>query len=169
MNKQYHFRSLLPPIIVSIILVGMFLSFLHNIDKRHASVIEELKNRRAVVLSPDCREKDLSEIIFNNGYAESEKDADFIASVLVNRQKENGQLPSLYTLQKRLFGQVPVSMADSCGVLTQRLNNSFKNLGQTTPLLPFDKDKIKQGNTKITVSVYQKVESNKWWKKLLRC
>jgi cell division protein FtsW (lipid II flippase)/cell division protein FtsI/penicillin-binding protein 2 len=146
----------------------MFLSFLHNIDKRHASVIEELKNRRAVVLSPDCREKDLSEIIFNNGYAESEKDADFIASVLVNRQKENGQLPSLYTLQKRLFGQVPVSMADSCGVLTQRLNNSFKNLGQTTPLLPFDKDKIKQGNTKITVSVYQKVESNKWWKKLLR-
>ena len=168
MNNNSFLKRLLAPVLVTILLVGMFLSFLHNIDKRHASVIEDIKNRRAVVLSPDCREKDLSEIIFNNGYAESEKDADFIASVLVNRQKENGRLPSLYTLQKRLFGQVPVSMADSCGVLTQRLRNSFKNLGQITPLLPFDKDKIKHGDAKITVSVYQKVESKQWLKKLLR-
>lgn len=168
MDKRNLFKNLLFPIIVTVLLVGMFLSFLHNIDKRHASVIEDLKNRRAVVLSPDCREKDLSEIIFNNGYAESEKDADFIASVLVTRQKENGQLPSLYTLQKRLFGQVPASMADSCGVLAKRLQKSYENLGLDLPLLPLNKDKIKPGAGKITVSVYQKVESKKWWKKLLR-
>lgn len=168
MDKRNLFKNLLFPIIVTVLLVGMFLSFLHNIDKRHASVIEDLKNRRAVVLSPDCREKDLSEIIFNNGYAESEKDADFIASVLVTRQKENGQLPSLYTLQKRLFGQVPASMADSCGVLAKRLQKSYENLGLDLPLLPLNKDKIKPGAGKITVSVYQKVESKKWWKKLLK-
>lgn len=168
MDKRNLFKNLLFPIIVTVLLVGMFLSFLHNIDKRHASVIEDLKNRRAVVLSPDCREKDLSEIIFNNGYAESEKDADFIASVLVTRQKENGQLPSLYTLQKRLFGQVPASMADSCGVLAKRLQKSYENLGLDLPLLPLNKDKIKPGAGKITVSVYQKVESKKWLKKLLK-
>lgn len=168
MDKRNLFKNLLFPIVVTILLVGMFLSFLHNIDKRHASVIEDLKNRRAVVLSPDCREKDLSEIIFNNGYAESEKDANFIASVLVTRQKENGHLPSLYTLQKRLFGQVPASMADSCGVLAKRLQKSYENLGLDLPLLPLNKDKIKPGDGKITVSVYQKVESKKWWKKLLR-
>lgn len=168
MDKRNLFKNLLFPIIVTVLLVGMFLSFLHNIDKRHASVIEDLKNRRAVVLSPDCREKDLSEIIFNNGYAESEKDANFIASVLVTRQKENGHLPSLYTLQKRLFGQVPASMADSCGVLAKRLQKSYENLGLDLPLLPLNKDKIKPGDGKITVSVYQKVESKKWWKKLLR-
>ena len=168
MNNNSFLKRLLAPILVTILLVGMFLSFLHNIDKRHASVIEDIKNRRAVVLSPECREKDLSEIIFNNGYAESEKDANFIASVLVTRQKENGHLPSLYTLQKRLFGQVPASMADSCGVLAKRLQKSYENLGLDLPLLPLNKDKIKPGDGKITVSVYQKVESKKWWKKLLR-
>lgn len=85
MDKRALLKNLLFPIIVTVLLVGMFLSFLHNIDRRHSSVIEDIKNRRAVVLSPDCKEKDLSEIIFNNGYAETEEDASFIASVLVNR------------------------------------------------------------------------------------
>ena len=168
MDKRALLKNLLFPIIVTVLLVGMFLSFLHNIDRRHASVIEDIKNRRAVVLSPDCKEKDLSEIIFNNGYAETEEDASFIASVLVNRQKESGRLPSLYTLQKRLFGQVPVAMADSCKVLTKRVKSSCDKLGQNTPLDSLDKERIHPGNDKITVRVYEKVESKNWLKKLLR-
>lgn len=168
MDKRALLKNLLFPIIVTVLLVGMFLSFLHNIDRRHASVIEDIKNRRAVVLSPDCKEKDLSEIIFNNGYAETEEDASFIASVLVNRQKESGRPPSLYTLQKRLFGQVPVAMADSCKVLTKRVKSSCDNLGQNTLLDSLDRERIHPGNDKITVRVYEKVESKNWLKKLLR-
>lgn len=168
MEKQGRFKELLPPIIVSILLVGMFLSFLRNVDKRHASVIEDIRNDRAVVLSPECDEKTLSEILYNNNYTEQKQDADFIASVLIKRQNEFGQLPSLYTLQKRLFGQVPVTMADSCKVLSNRIENSCDKLGQNASISPLDKEKIHPGNGRITVKVYEKNDSKKWWKKLLR-
>lgn len=168
MEKQGRFKELLPPIIVSILLVGMFLSFLRNVDKRHASVIEDIRNDRAVVLSPECDEKTLSEILYNNNYTEQKQDADFIASVLIKRQNEFGQLPSLYTLQKRLFGQVPVTMADSCKVLSNRVENSCDKLGQNASISPLDKEKIHPGNGRITVKVYEKIDSKKWWKKLLR-
>lgn len=168
MEKQGRFKELLPPIIVSILLVGMFLSFLRNVDKRHALVIEDIRNDRAVVLSPECDEKTLSEILYNNNYTEQKQDADFIASVLIKRQNEFGQLPSLYTLQKRLFGQVPVTMADSCKVLSNRIENSCDKLGQNASISPLDKEKIHPGNGRITVKVYEKIDSKKWWKKLLR-
>lgn len=168
MEKQGRLNGLLSPIIISILLVGMFLSFLRNVDKRHASVIEDIKNERAVVLSPECSEKTLSDILYNNNYTEQKADADFIASVLIKRQNELGQLPSLYTLQKRLFGQVPVATADSCKVLSNRVEKSCDKLGQLATLSPLDKEKTRPGNGRITVKVYEKVESKKWWKNLLR-
>ena len=99
MNRQSPIKELLPPIIVSIIMVGLFISLLHNIGKRNASVIADIEGGRAVVLSPDCDTSLLSGIIYDDGYAETKEDADFIASVLVERQRKNGQLPSLYIVQ----------------------------------------------------------------------
>lgn len=122
-------KLFLPQILVSILLIGLFLSFLYHIDRRHVSVIDDINNQRAIVLSPDCNDTSLSEIIFNNNYAFSAADADFIAAVLVERQKE-GRLPSLFTLQKRAFGQVPAAMAADSGVLAMRLHLSCENLGQ---------------------------------------
>jgi hypothetical protein len=93
----------------------MFFSFLHNTDKRFAPVIDDIKNQRAIVLSPDCDTIVLSEIILNNGYAETKEDADFIASTIVHRQKELGRLPSLFDPTEktfrsntRFFGQIRV-------------------------------------------------------------
>lgn len=161
-------KGLLPVIAVSILLMGMFHGLLNKLDKRHASVIDDIKNERAVVLSPECSEKTLSDILYNNNYTELKEDADFIASVLIKRQNELGQLPSLYTLQKRLYGQVPVAMADSCKVLSKRVEKSCDKLGQHSTLSPLDKGKIHPGNGRITVKVYEKVESKKWWKNLLK-
>ena len=162
MNKQYHFKSLLPPIIVSILLVGMFVSFLSNIDKRNESVIKDIEDGNAVVLSPDCDEKTLSMIIDNNGYADTLSDAEYIASVLKQRQKELGRLPSLYTLQKRAFGQVPADTAVIKNVLLTKLEHSYLILGQNDTMFSFNKDFVRVGNGKITVKVYEKVESSNW-------
>lgn len=173
MNNQLFPKSLVAPVLVSILLVGMFLSFLKNFDNRDKSVIEDIKNRGAIVLEPDCSEKVLSDIIFTNGYAETEKDADFIASVLKERLNEQGPLPSLYTLQKRAFGQVSIQIVDSCGVLLRQQEASYKRLGQRIDgesfvISPYIKDSDSAGDGKITVRVYRKVESPIWWKKILR-
>ena len=169
MNKQYHLKGLLPLIVISILLVGMFVSFLSNIDKRNESVIKDIQDGNAVVLSPDCNEKTLSKIVFNDGYAETKEDADFIASILIQRQNELGRLPSLYTLQKRAFGQVSADTAAIKKRLLSKLDISYSILGQNDTVFSFSKDSIRSGGkAKMTVVVYKKVESDKWWKKLLK-
>ncbi len=175
MDNQLFPKSLVAPIVVSILLVGMFLSFLKNFDKRNESVINDIKDGRAIVLEPDCSREVLSDIIFTDGYAETKKDADFIASVLTERQKEFGTIPSLYTLQKRAFGQVPIQLADSCGVLLKQQEASYEKLGQKEDgkdivlfSYNYNKDSIRTGSGRITVKVYKKTESSIWWKKWLR-
>ena len=106
------------------------------------------------VLSPDCNEKTLSNIIFNDGYAETLEDADFIASVLIQRQNELGRLPSLYTLQKRAFGQVPADTAAIKKRLLSKLDISYSILGQNDTVFSFSKDSIRSGGkAKMTVVV----------------
>lgn len=169
MKNQGRFKGLLPPIVISILLVGMFLAFLSNFDKRNESVIEDIQDGNAVVLSPDCDTIVLAEIIDNNGYADTLPDAVYIASVLKKRQKELGRLPSLYTLQKRAFGQVPADTAAIKKRLLTKLDKSYSILGQNDTVFSFSKDSIRSGGkAKMTVVVYKKVESDKWWKKLLK-
>lgn len=171
MKNKSGLARLIVPVIITVLLGGMYLHYLNIIDEKHAPIIEDINKGRAAVLAPDCSRNTLSEIIFNNGYAETQADADFIADTLLKRQKKEngGRLPSLYTLQKRAFGQVPALLADSCHVLTERLEASFKNLGQcANDTLRFSHDSLRLGDGKITVRVYQKVDSKKWWKKLMK-
>lgn len=167
MNRRSPIKEVLPPIIVSLVLVGLFISLLCHVDRRDESVVDDIENKRAVVLSPDCDTSLLSEIIYNNGYAETKKDADFIASVLVERQKEKGQLPSLYTLQKRAFGQVKANTVAREGVLQSRLKASCDKLGQNDSVFPIE-EPVRSGNGKMTVKVYKKEPSENWLKSLLK-
>lgn len=167
MNRRSPIKEVLPPIIVSLVLVGLFISLLCHVDRRDESVVDDIENKRAVVLSPDCDTSLLSEIIYNNAYAETKKDADFIASVLVERQKEKGQLPSLYTLQKRAFGQVKADTVAREGVLHSRLKASYDKLGQNDSVFPLE-EPIRSGNGKMTVKVYEKKPSENWLKSLLK-
>ena len=124
-------------IIVSVVLVGLFLSLLHNMGKRNASVIDDLcdKEKKAVVLSPDCDSIALSNII--------------------------------YTLQKRAWGQVKADTAARLGVLQSRLQASYDKLGQTDSVFPYVKDPESAGIGKMTVKVFEKKVSDKWWKRKL--
>ena len=49
MDNQLFPKSLVAPVVVSIFLVGMFLSFLKNLDKRNATVMDDIVNERAVL------------------------------------------------------------------------------------------------------------------------
>ncbi len=167
MNRRSPIKELLPPIIVSVVLVGLFISLLHNVDRRNASVVADIENKRAVVLSPGCDTSLLSEIIYNDGYAETKEDADFIASVLVERQKKKGRLPSLFTLQKRAFGQVKADTAAAEGVLPLKLKTSYDKIGQNDTVFPFE-EPIHGGIGKMTVKVYKKKPSEKWWKRMMK-
>lgn len=165
MKNNGRFKELLPPIIVSLVLVGLFISLLHHVDHRNESVVADIENKRAVVLSPDYDTSLLSEIIYNDGYAETKKDADFIASVLIDRQKKKGRLPSLFTLQKRAFGQVKADTAASEGVLPLKLKTSYDKIGQNDTVFPFEEP---GGIGKMTVKVYQKKPSGHWWKRMMK-
>lgn len=159
MDKPSRFKGLLAPLVVTLLLVGMFYSFLRHVDKRLDVVTKSINDSTAVVLSPNCDTAVLSKIIFTNNYVETKKDADFIAATLVSRQKEEGRLPSLFILQKRAFGQVPAVMAADSGVLLKRLDASREKLGQDAILTegvidtvsPYRNDSIRDGRIVVHV------------------
>lgn len=141
------------PLLITIILIGLFLVLINNLDKRNKFVNDDIYNGRAIVLSEDCNSKLLSEIVFNNGYADSKEDADFIARILVKRLEESGRFQSLYSLQKRAIGQVPAKIADSCKVLTKTLKASRDILGQNKRFSLYKN--VNAGDGKIIVKVVQ--------------
>lgn len=159
--KEIQNRGLLPPIIVTIVMGVMFLSYLSHVSDELTSVSKEIKNKHAVVLDKTCAINVLSDIICNNGYSETKSDADFIAEVLIRRQEEMGRLPNLYALQKRDIGQVSASLVDSCRVLVSRHNESCDNLGQNDSIFPFVVDSAYGARGgKIMAKVYKKVTSS---------
>lgn len=170
--------KIIAPFIISILLVGMFLSFLFNFDKRYSDVVNDLQEERAIVLEPNFNEEVLSKIIYNDGYAETSSDAKFITSILAQRQKDNGQLASLYTLQKRAHGQVPILLADSCKAMNSQRLASLEKIGQNDTYfaefiekkehLYSPDDTSYTGVGKMKVFVYKKKESSVWWKKILK-
>ena len=179
MKKNSGLARLIIPVLITVFLGGMYLHYLDIIDEKHATIIDDINNGRAAVLSPDCSKTTLAEIIFNNGYAETQADADFIADTLVSRQQNIGRLSSLYTLQKRAFGQVPASalIVGTDTLFAERYKISLEKLGQDSAATAFSQnhtafafshDAIKPGNGKITVRVYQKVDSETWWKKIMK-
>lgn len=173
-KRSNNLAQLIAPIIVTILLAGMFHTYLKNIDRKHEPIIDNINKGHAAVLSPNCNSDTLAAIIFNNGYADTKADADTIASILVLRQKTNGQIPSLYTLQKRAFGQVPALFADSCHILTARLKDSYEKLGQNERVFNYNADSLRAidsfptGNGKITVKVVKKVESSNRLRRFLK-
>lgn len=157
MNKPSLLKGLIAPLVVTILLTGLFLSLFFNFNARYEQVVKNLDNGTAVVLSPDCDTALLSKIILSNGYAQSSGDAALIAKVLVDRQTELGRLSSLYSLQKRSLGQIPAdSLAGTTGGLADRLKSSCEHLGQDINLDSLPEYVKGPGDGKIIVSVVRK-------------
>ena len=112
----------------TLLLCVILFSFLHNLKPKFEQVEEDYIAHRAVNLSPETNRDELSNVLLNNGYVANRKDADFVADTLVARLKKM-DYPYLYRFQKRAYGHVPVLVADSLGVLVDRVNRSKERIG----------------------------------------
>lgn len=112
----------------TIILCGLLLVFFHNLSSKFQKTERDYKEHRAINLSSQTSKTDLSDLLYNNGYVANERDAAYIADSLVNRMKRF-KYPTLYHLQKRDYGKVPMLVADSAGVLTEKVNHSNELVG----------------------------------------
>ena len=112
----------------TLFLCGLLFMFLHNLKPQFQKVEKEYEKHHALNLSAKTSPAELSELLFDNDYVANKKDADFIADTIVSRLKRM-EFPNLYHLQKRAYGQVPMLVADSSEVLTNKVSNSKKRIG----------------------------------------
>lgn len=123
--------GIIPVIIVTFVLRIMYSSYMSNLQEQFDQINRDIKEGTTIVLTPDADTALLSKIIYENGYCDTMPDAEFIANTLVERQKEE-RLSSLYSLQKRKYGQVSAHVADSLSVLKKTLNDSREKIGLKT-------------------------------------
>ena len=120
-------------LIATVALLALLFVFFNNLDGRFKKVESDYKAGRAINLSGATNPDSLSMLLVNHGYVDNTEDADYIAQTLVQRAKQD-KYNYLYILQKRKYGQVPASEAESLGRLTKQLEASSKRLGQDTEL-----------------------------------
>lgn len=157
-------------LVSTLLLCGLLFLFFRNLRPRFEKVEADYVSLpvRAVNLSPETGSSELSQILVSNGYVANKKDADFIADTLVVRLKRGVKYPNLYHLQKRDYGKVPALVADSVGVLADKVKASYEKLGvhDSLPGVEFLRsecdysiDTTRKGGTgEITVFVYEKEE-----------
>jgi len=162
MSFKYGIKGLLPLAISTGILILMLIRLMGNVSERFEITEKKINTNqetegifnKAIVLTEDTYKnyKILADILYNNNYCETPKDALFISQILSERLKEE-RLPYLYALNKRKYGYVSAKMAaDSCA-LTSALTNSNRDLGLTDSIFEYKPSSIYKGSSKITVSI----------------
>ena len=130
-NNIFRGWGIVPVIIATFVLWHLFDSCLKSFDEKFDKINQDIKDKTTIVLSANTDSVLLKQIIYDNGYCETERDAAFIAKMLVDRL-QNGELKdftNLYALQKRANGQVSAHIADSCQVLNTALLVSREKIG----------------------------------------
>lgn len=129
-QNRVKFRGwgIVPVILATIVLLNLYASYVNNTKERFDKIKASIDEGTTIVLCPDANKESLRRIIYENGYCDSIKDAEFIADTLIERQRHE-RLKSLFSLQKREIGQVLAHDADSYHVLDTILSISRDNLG----------------------------------------
>lgn len=155
-------------VIATVILWCQYGMCLKNFNKKFDQINQGIKDKTTVLLSSSTDSVLLKQIIFNNGYCETERDAAFIAQTLVDRL-QNGEMESfnsLYALQKRVNGQVSARVADSCQVLSTALRISREKLGSADDIFPYVCP-LDAGSDSISVVVERELE-RAWYQRALK-
>lgn len=169
-------------LIATLLLCVFLLLFFRNLRPRFEKVEADYVSSpvRAVNLSRETTSAELSQILISNGYVSDPVDAGFIADTLVARLKRGVNYPNLYYLQKRDYGKVPALVADSVGVLVEKVAASYEKIGVKDSLpeveflrseFDYSIDTTRRGGTgEMTVYVYEKEEISrgKFLDKLLK-
>lgn len=150
----------------TLLLCGLLFSLLLNKRQHFREVEENYAEYRAINLQKGISVNNLSALLLRNGYVANDSDAFLIADTVAARL-ERYRYPTLYHLQKRAYGQIPASVADSDNRLTEKLKRSCEVTGQTDDV-PLAGEigselKVSSGNQpandgKIFVQVYSKDE-----------
>lgn len=152
--------GLIPVILATLILWFLYSSCLKSYNDRFEQINQDIKDKTTIVLSANTDSVLLKQIIYDNGYCETERDAAFIAKTLVDRL-QNGEMEgfnNLYALQKRANGQVSAHIADSCQVLNTALLVSREKIGVVNDAnLQYDSP-MDSGLYSISVVVEQELE-----------
>ncbi|MBR4911538.1 MAG: FtsW/RodA/SpoVE family cell cycle protein [Bacteroidales bacterium] len=137
--------SSLPLAVVTVVLTLSLLIMYRHLTDSFKQIEKKYDDKTAIVLNKDVDENVLTEIIYNNNYAETQEDAAFIASNIKEKLNENNNIPSLSSLQSRKFGMVPVSEAESCHVLSNAVMDSKKKLGQDETVFAYHEEGHNKG------------------------
>ena len=140
--------SSLPLVVVTVILTLSLLMMCRHFGDSFKQMEKNYDGKTAIVLNKDVDEKVLTEIVYNNAYAENYDDAAFIASYLKEKLNENNKISSLYSLQGRKIGMIPVADAERCHVLSNAVMDSKIKLGQSEKVFAY-----KEGPSKGTIVV----------------
>lgn len=140
--------SSLPLAVVTVVLTLSLLIMYRHLTDSFKQIEKKYDDKTAIVLNKDVDENVLTEIIYNNNYAETQEDAAFIASNIKEKLNENNIIPSLNSLQGRKIGMVPVSDAESCHVLSTAVMDSKIKLGQSEKVFAYQ-----EGPSKGTIVV----------------
>ena len=117
----------------TLVLCVLLFALLHNLKPLFDKIEKDYTESRAVNLSSKTSNAVLEEVLLNNGYLAEKKDAEYVADTLVARLKRL-EYPNLYHLQKRAYGQVPMMVADSLGVLSNKVRKSKELIGLSDSL-----------------------------------
>lgn len=160
-------------LISTLLLCGMLFLFFKNLRPRFNEVEADYISSpiRAINLSQETDADGLLQILINNGYVADPKDAKYIADTLVARLKKGLEYPNLYYLQKRDYGKVPALVADSLGVLVDKVQASYDKIGVMDSLpsveslsskFDYSLDTARSGgNGEINVFVYKSKEKSR--------
>lgn len=152
--------GLIPVILATVILWFLYSLCLRSYNDKFDQINQNIKDKTTIVLSANTDSVLLKQIIYDNGYCETERDAAFIAKNLIDRL-QNGEMEdfnNLYALQKRANGQVSAHIADSCQVLSTALLVSREKIGvANNDNLQYDSP-MDSGLYSISVVVEQELE-----------
>ncbi|WP_405375725.1 FtsW/RodA/SpoVE family cell cycle protein [Pseudobutyrivibrio sp.] len=123
-----------PILLSSVVLLGLLTMFLCNISQALKDTEQDYTDGRAYNLDKNLPAKELSDLLYINGYVDNINDADFIADTLTARLRRGLHYTNLYNLQKRWYGTVPMLLADSLGVLKNRVQISNERIGLSSNL-----------------------------------
>ena len=167
--------GLLPVVLSFLMIYSGFVRYSKNIAESLEHVNDDIVARRTVVLDSNTDQQLLSEIVFENGYASTKEDAEFISRTLVERQNKqkhrtlldrllgknkDNRLESLWSLQKRDIGKISAHVADSCHVLSTILDVSRDKIGLSMDSLFGYNDNLYSGAYSIKVVVKHKKEKS---------
>lgn len=128
----------IPFFLVFAILIACYLGLSNNKSDAFEIINEQYENKIAVNLDKNLNPRHLAAVLYNNGYVNTQKDADFISEFITRKLKNDTVPQTLSELDKRMW-QIPQVLIEKKGTedLQHRLGNTQANTGWTEDIDSF--------------------------------